>query len=224
MVEVPGLHREVSNSEISNVRDYTPGGLTSCTTLFQCLDRNASVKPIHLDRSLQHGSRAVMASIHSNPTAPPTPPAEEAIVQLHALSAGHLTLPEKFFVRPASETARRTVPSLAFLIQHEHAETGAITRVVLDLGIRRNTNRYPEPIQRHIDTRQPLTSDPDIVKSLARGGLTPDDIDYIIYTHVSLHAMCSVDTFLDRAHRLTYHLRSTGTMLVNLGTLSEVHL
>ncbi len=118
---------------------------------------------------------------------PPTPPEspEENIVQVHALQAGHLTLPERFFVHPASQTARKTVPSLSFLIQHQDIETHKTTRIVLDLGLRRSIERYPEPIQKHSSTRRPLNTDPDVTKSLAAGGLTPDDIDFVIYTHVS---------------------------------------
>ncbi|KAJ9236593.1 hypothetical protein DTO169E5_5584 [Paecilomyces variotii] len=108
----------------------------------------------------------------------------EATVDVHALLAGHLTLPEKYFVHPASDTARRTVPSLSFLIQHQHPVSKKLTHIVFDLGLRRNTDRYPEPIRRHIATRQPLTTDPDVVKSLGAGGLTPNDIDYVTYSHV----------------------------------------
>ena len=118
---------------------------------------------------------------------PPTPPEnpKENFVQVYALQAGHLTLPERFFVHPASDTARKTVPSLSFLIQHQNIETNKTTRIVIDLGLRRNVERYPEPIQKHISTRQPLSTDPDVTQSLAAGGFTPDDIDFVIYTHVS---------------------------------------
>ncbi|KAI3318782.1 Metallo-hydrolase/oxidoreductase [Xylariaceae sp. AK1471] len=109
---------------------------------------------------------------------------ELATVQLHALSAGHFTLPEEQFVQPASPGARKTVPSLSFLVQHRNTATGDITRIVFDLGLRRVIERYSEPIQRHVDTRQPLTTDPDVVKSLKTGGLTPDDIDFVFYSHV----------------------------------------
>lgn len=112
-------------------------------------------------------------------------PREAATVQVHALSAGHLTLPEGHFVHPAAETARNTVPSLAFLIQHNVVESGRATNIVFDLGLRRDLKRYSEPIQRHAQTREPITTDPDVVKSLAAGGLTPDDIDYVVYSHVS---------------------------------------
>lgn len=108
-----------------------------------------------------------------------------ATVQVHALSAGHFSLPEEQFVHPSSPAERSTVPSLCFLVQHVNPTTGSTTRIVFDLGLRRNLDRYSEPIQHHANTRQPISTDPDVVKSLNAGALTPEDIDYVIYSHVS---------------------------------------
>lgn len=108
----------------------------------------------------------------------------QVFVHVHALQAGHLTLPERFFVHPASDTARRTVPSLAFLIEHAEPQSGKVTRILFDLGLRNPPTKYPIPIQKHIQTRQPLSTEPDVVQSLGAGGLGPDDIDYVIYSHV----------------------------------------
>ncbi|KAF2794008.1 hypothetical protein K505DRAFT_275897 [Melanomma pulvis-pyrius CBS 109.77] len=115
---------------------------------------------------------------------PPSPPPEKATVSVHALQCGHFSLPEYQFVHPVSPDARKTVPSLAFLIQHHNPHSGKVTRIVFDLGLRRDIKRYAAPIQKHVETRQPMTTDPDVVKSLALGGLTPDDIDSVIYSHV----------------------------------------
>jgi glyoxylase-like metal-dependent hydrolase (beta-lactamase superfamily II) len=106
-----------------------------------------------------------------------------ATVSVHALSCGHFTLPEHQFVKPSTLEARRTVPSLAFLVQHK-ADSGTVTRILFDLGLRRDLRRYPPPIQKHTENRRPIKTDPDIVQNLARGGLTPDDIDYVVYSHV----------------------------------------
>lgn len=106
-----------------------------------------------------------------------------AAANVHALSTGHLTLPERFFVKPADEKARRTVPSLSFLIQHKSTDNKT-TRLVLDLGMRRDTSLYPEALQNHIASRSPVSTQPDAVASLAKGGLTPDDIDFVIFSHV----------------------------------------
>lgn len=103
-------------------------------------------------------------------------------VTVSALSAGSLTLPERFFIDPADQDARRRVPSLCFLIQH-HSGTKT-TRIVFDLGLRRDISTYSAPIQKHCASRQPLTTRPDVADSLAAGGLSPDDIDYVILSHV----------------------------------------
>jgi len=121
--------------------------------------------------------------LQQTPPSPPESPSE-AIVEVHALSAGHFSLPERFFVHPASQTARRTVPSLSFLIVHRDQETDRSTRILFDLGLRRDIERYSPPIQKHVETRQPMTTLPDVTASLAAGGLAPDDIDYVIYSHV----------------------------------------
>jgi hypothetical protein len=106
-----------------------------------------------------------------------------ATASVHALSCGHFTLPEHQFVKPSDLEARRTVPSLAFLIQHKN-QTGRVTRILFDLGLRRDLKRYPPPVQKHTENRRPIETNPDVVQNLARGGLRPDDIDYIIYSHV----------------------------------------
>ncbi|KAK0622412.1 beta-lactamase-like protein [Immersiella caudata] len=112
------------------------------------------------------------------------PPQGLPTVRLHALSGGHFSLPEHQFVTPSSPTARKTVPSLCFLIRHRDSCTGKNTNIVFDLGLRRDVARYSEPIRRHVATRQPLSTDPDVTKSLLQAGLTSNDIDYVIYSHV----------------------------------------
>ncbi|RJE27654.1 Metallo-beta-lactamase superfamily [Aspergillus sclerotialis] len=106
-------------------------------------------------------------------------------VTVHALSAGYLTLPEAFFVTPLEDqSARNTVPSLSFLIQHTSQSTNITTQIIFDLGIRRRIEDYAAPIYRHSKTREPLSGEPDTVSSLAKGGLTPADIDFIIFSHL----------------------------------------
>jgi hypothetical protein len=114
-----------------------------------------------------------------------TKPADnETYVQVHALRAGRFTLPERIFVHPASETAKTTVPSLSFLIVHVESSTNRTTRIVFDLGLRHPSTNYPIPVQRHLETRHPMTTEPDVVQSLAAGGLSTDDIDFVVYSHV----------------------------------------
>jgi glyoxylase-like metal-dependent hydrolase (beta-lactamase superfamily II) len=112
----------------------------------------------------------------------PPPASNMATVTVHALSSGFLTLPERFFVTPSSPTAIKTVPSMSFLIQHVTPEK--TTRLLFDLGVRKDVSRYSPVIQKHIKTRSPFTTGPDVVASLAAGGLTSHDIDYVILSHI----------------------------------------
>ena len=114
--------------------------------------------------------------------------ASKPILTIHALSGGSLTLSEKFFITPNDPDARFAVPSLCFLVQHivpaSSTSPEKTTRIVFDLGLRRDLTKYPESLQRHCAGRQPISTDPDVVKSLEEGGLTVDDIDYVVLSHV----------------------------------------
>lgn len=149
------------------------------------------------------------------PQTSPSPPA--ATVSVHALSCGHFTLPEHQFVKPSSLDARRTVPSLAFLIQHVNSRTGKRTNILFDLGLRGDLSAYPAPVQRHIESRRPIESRPDVVENLAKGGLRPEDIDYIILSHV-----CS--SFLWHYAQVTKGVdRYIGTTLAHLPPSPPAH-
>lgn len=109
----------------------------------------------------------------------------EHLVTVHALDAGHLTLPERFFVSPLEDVeARTTVPSLSFLIQHVDSVSNTTTRIVFDLGIRKQLDAYSPLLYKHALTRQPISGTPDTVQSLALGGLNPDDIDIVMFSHL----------------------------------------
>lgn len=102
---------------------------------------------------------------------------------VHALEAGSLTLPAAHFLDPCEPGVRITKPSLSFLIQHTD-DNGKLTRILFDLGIRRIASEYPPELQKHMQTRQPLSTDPDVRKSIERGGLRTDDVDVVILSHV----------------------------------------
>lgn len=95
-----------------------------------------------------------------------------------------MTIPEKFFVVPNDPDVKFTVPSMCFLIQHTGKDDGKTSRIVFDLGLRRDLKLYPEPIQKHCENRQPMSTSPDVVESLKSGGLDVNDIDFVIFSHV----------------------------------------
>ena len=107
-------------------------------------------------------------------------------VTVSALEAGQLTLPESLFVTDADLEKRATVPSLSFLISHPAAD-GKTTKIVFDLGLKRDLSKYPPAQQAHIANRQPVILHPDCADSLRAGGLDPaKDIDIVILSHGEL--------------------------------------
>ena len=106
-----------------------------------------------------------------------------ATVTVHALDGGHLTVPEHAFVDPSDPDTKFYIPSLCFLIQHTDASSKT-NRIVFDLGLRRDLTLYPSVLQKHVKSRQPMSTEPDVVASLKAGGLTPNDINTVILSHV----------------------------------------
>lgn len=102
-------------------------------------------------------------------------------VRASLLPAGFLTLPEHFFCADQlDESIRSLVPSMSFLL--EHVPSG--TKIVFDLGLRRDLSAYPSNIQPHLRTRQPIRTIPDVCDSLVHGGLDPTDIAAVILSHM----------------------------------------
>ncbi|KAL1845652.1 hypothetical protein Plec18167_009139 [Paecilomyces lecythidis] len=117
-------------------------------------------------------------------TVPPTSP-NETYVTISALEGGMLTLPESLFVADADPKRKSTVPSLSFLIQHPSTNGGSSTKLVFDLGLKRDLTKYPPAQQAHISQRQPIETRPDVADSLRSGGIDPaHDVDYVILSHV----------------------------------------
>ncbi|KAK8182043.1 beta-lactamase-like protein [Phyllosticta capitalensis] len=125
---------------------------------------------------------------------PPSQP-DQTFVTVSAIAAGHLTLPERFFVRPALHDARRFVPSLSFLVTHpgcellnhgKHASSPSFRkpfRLLFDLGLRSSKDRYTPPQQAHLETRQPYRL-AGVAEQLKAGGVDPASIDVVVLSHV----------------------------------------
>ena len=114
------------------------------------------------------------------------PPSDsnQVFAQVSALNGGWVTLPEKLFVTDVDESLTKLVPSMCFLIEHPALGTNKNERVVFDLGIKRELNKYADGMQDHLSKRQPIVNLPDTKASLEAGGLKCDkDIDYVILSH-----------------------------------------
>ncbi|KAF7196787.1 Cytochrome P450 monooxygenase [Pseudocercospora fuligena] len=122
----------------------------------------------------------------------PPPKPDQAYVTVSPIPGGFITLSDTFFVKPADPNAKRTVPSLTFLVQHPSPPTtsgyasknGRPFRLMFDLGLRKSQNRYPEKLQKHIDGRAPFKLEPGVAQQPIDGGLSPSEIDLVILSHV----------------------------------------
>lgn len=123
----------------------------------------------------------------------PPPSPSQTYVTVSPVAGGFITLSDHFFVSPAEAGAKRTVPSLTFLIQHpgnggpsigQPKGDGSPINMMFDLGLRKAQSRYPEHMQKHIDGRAPFKLEPGVAAQLQAGGLDPKDVDLVMLSHV----------------------------------------
>ncbi|GAB7358928.1 hypothetical protein MBLNU230_g5005t1 [Neophaeotheca triangularis] len=119
----------------------------------------------------------------------PSPEPDQKYVTISPMAGGFITLEDRFFVDPAEPGAKRTVPSLVFLIQHPgttafDSDPSKPFRLMFDLGLRSAKERYPQVLQKHIDGRSPHQLAPGVAAQLKEGGLDPVDIDMVMLSHV----------------------------------------
>lgn len=119
---------------------------------------------------------------------------DQKYVTVSPIPGGFITLEDRFFVHPAQPGARRTVPSLTFLVTHPGssicgADPSKPFRLMFDLGLRKARERYPEVLQKHIDGRAPHDLSPGVAVQLKEAGLDPNEIDLVILSHVHVRVI-----------------------------------
>ncbi|RDB25996.1 hypothetical protein Hypma_006559 [Hypsizygus marmoreus] len=117
--------------------------------------------------------------MHSSPPLP-APQPDQAYMSVSALEGGLMQLHLEIFVKGAQPGDVLTVPSLAFLLTHSKSSK----RVVFDLGCRRDINAHPPITRGFIERFTPYTVPMDVVESLAKGGLKPEDIETVVISHL----------------------------------------
>jgi len=119
----------------------------------------------------------------------PPPAKDQKYVSVSPMAGGFITLSDHFFVHPATKGAKRTVPSLVFLVTHPGTsafggDPSKPFRMMFDLGLRKSREAYPPVLQKHIDGRAPHNLPPGVAAQLTDGGMDPKDIDLVILSHV----------------------------------------
>ncbi|TFK40569.1 Metallo-hydrolase/oxidoreductase [Crucibulum laeve] len=109
----------------------------------------------------------------------PSPRSEQAYCEVSAIEAGQIELPDDLILSNATPGAITTAPSLSFLIQH--SKNGH--KLLFDLGIRHDWQNYPPAVVENIRMCNRVEVTEDVVQSLAKGGLSPSDINIICLSH-----------------------------------------
>ncbi|GJJ15897.1 hypothetical protein Clacol_010175 [Clathrus columnatus] len=111
----------------------------------------------------------------------PSPSNDQTYMTVSALEGGHIDIPVGRFLEGAPKSERNIVPAMAFLLTH--SKTG--TKLVFDLGLRKNIETFPTVIQKNIRDIMPVRVDQDVSDSLIKGGVNPiSDIPYVILSHL----------------------------------------
>lgn len=117
----------------------------------------------------------------------PPPRGNQQFCTISALEGGILTAPESLFIAESNVPGNLiTLPALCFLIQHSKADPTP-KRLIFDLGINPHLSAYPPKVTEMIEGPNaffhPEPTAAHCLGSLAHGGATPDDIDFVILSH-----------------------------------------
>jgi len=107
-------------------------------------------------------------------------PISQPYVHVSVLEAGYVAVPDHFLVQGGSTTKSTLLPSLSFLLRHSHNDK----RLIFDLGLRKDWENYPpgalDSINKYFTVEIPV----DVVESLRRGGVEPEQVDHIVLSHI----------------------------------------
>lgn len=109
----------------------------------------------------------------------PSPAENQPYCDVSALEAGDIFLNPKMFIDNATTDEPERAPSLSFLLRHSTNNK----KFVFDLGIRKDWKNSPTRIVEWIQKIYNVDVQQDVVDSLAKGGLTPSDVDTVCLSH-----------------------------------------
>jgi len=110
----------------------------------------------------------------------PAPTSDQAFCNISALEGGSLIASDDLFIADAIPGQKSTLPALCFLIHHSKRPE----KFLFDLGINKDLSKYPPEAQARIAQLFPLGDAPSCLESLSKGGVSPDDVDFVCVSHV----------------------------------------
>jgi glyoxylase-like metal-dependent hydrolase (beta-lactamase superfamily II) len=119
--------------------------------------------------------------VDAAPSVFPLDEKSQVYMRLSALEAGWIHLPEREFINPHNSDAVHRCPSLAFYLFHPPSGS----RIVYDLGLRRDVENYPPRIARRCtDGTRKIEVPRDVKESVEQGGISANDIDIVVISHL----------------------------------------
>jgi glyoxylase-like metal-dependent hydrolase (beta-lactamase superfamily II) len=115
----------------------------------------------------------------------------QPFIEVSALEAGFITLPRHLYVAGSKPDDKDLCPSLPFLLRH--STNGR--NLLFDLGLGKDTTKYPPNSRRMIETDHPVSIPQDVVDSLRQGGLEPQDVEDVVISHLHFDQFSRLSTF-----------------------------
>ncbi|KAF9454722.1 Metallo-hydrolase/oxidoreductase [Macrolepiota fuliginosa MF-IS2] len=109
----------------------------------------------------------------------PVPAENQPYCTVSALETGHIFFDHTTLIDNATSKELQRTPSLSFLLRH----TTNSKKFLFDLGIRKDWENYPPAIVKGIKEVDHVEVPQDIFDALAKGGVSPLDIDTICLSH-----------------------------------------
>jgi glyoxylase-like metal-dependent hydrolase (beta-lactamase superfamily II) len=140
----------------------------------------------------------------------PPPSPYQTFCTVSVLEGGRLNLPQYLVLDNGVPGLVEELPSLCFLLHHSSRSE----RFLLDLGILRDLSGYSPRLQTLISNPIFSSNVPqDSIESLAKGNLTPDDIDYVCLSHVHWDHTANTHAF----KKSTFIVTNTSKQLLEKG-------
>ncbi len=109
----------------------------------------------------------------------PPPSENQPYCNVSALEGGDIFLNPKMFIDNATTDEPQRNPSLSFLLRHSVNKE----KFIFDLGIRKDWKNSPQKIVEWIQKIYNVDVQQDVFDSLAKGGLSPLDINTVCLSH-----------------------------------------
>ncbi|KAK6983991.1 Lactamase-B domain-containing protein [Favolaschia claudopus] len=109
----------------------------------------------------------------------PQPRANQPYMEVSALQAGVIRLPNDLIIQGNARTYQ-ACPSLSFYLKHSQSDR----HFIFDLGLRRDWDSYPPETKKHYENLMPCEVPQSVAESCEKGGIDPANVERVIISHL----------------------------------------